>query len=1579
MAAISRDFVTKNGIVIEGDSEVTSSTNQVSALQAAGGAAIAKNLIVGSTATIYGDTNLIGSLSVGSQTNVSGSIFPTVGGLDLGTLALPFSKLYLNTDDSLYLGSVIVSSTGSSVTFSSDLGPTTLNVELAKLSGSVNSTSTDSGSLQVVGGIGVSEDIYAGGSINVQQNLSVTGTSVVHQTLSVLSTASSTSTIANNAVYVQGGVGIGSELVVNGVAVFNNDVYFQGATTFVYSTNSVYTDNLIELHVPPGGVDSTWIFNDNKDIGLRFHYYGSTNSNAALVLSNSSKNLEFFIEGTETNGVFTGTYGTLKIGGLDVTGDATATNLSFTGSINTSGLVYQDATGKLVSQGNITYNTSTQELSGTISQANNINGGVYGSIPIQYGTSQTTFIAPGTGDFQVLTWNDATTSASWQAAGSTAVGYANTATNLGGGAPGSLVYQTGPGATDFLSAGGNGYVLIYNTATSAPEWTDPGNFTVGYANTATTSTYASTATFAFTATYADIASTSTYAYTATYASTASYAIEAGTSTYASTASYAIEAGTSTYASTASFAIEAGTSTYASTASYAIEAGTSTYAYTATHAFTATFADIANTSTYAFTATYADSANYTISAGTSTYASSATYAEVAGTSTYAYTATYASTASFAIEAGTSTYAFTSTNISGGQSGDLLYQSSTGTTNFLNIGTSSYLLTSDGTAPTWSSLTDLSQSVTTYADNVKNGTAGQLVYQISTSTSGFAGPGTAGQILLSSGTSAPVYTDTSSIYVGHAVLADTATYASTASFAIVAGTSTFALTATYSANILGGATGSIAYQSTADTTTFLAGGSNGDLLRYFNNAPVWSTTASLSGGTASSSTVGQQSLIVTNGGIGVTGDSYFADNVVISASVFSNGAQVITTATVNEYANQTIITAGTDTAVNTSTGNVIIWNTSTLQSVTSRGATTDQQISVTNITSATSTNSGALQVTGGVGIGGNLVVGGTIYGTATTATTATNLAGGTAGQLAYQTAPGLTGFVNVGVAGEVLISNGTSAPSYSNSLTLASTASSTSSVTANALYVAGGVGIGSSLFVTGPAIFNDNVIFSGTATYVYSTNTVYTDNLINLHVPVGSTGTNHDWLVDDGKDIGLVFHYYTGTDYNAFLGLANNSKYLEWYDRGDEVGDVFTGTRYGVFKTGGIILTHTTASNSSSTGALTVAGGVGIRGDLYVGGFSYSGGAQVITTATVNEYANQTVITAGTDTAVSTSTGNVTISNTSTLQTVTSRGATTNNAITITNATTATNTSSGALVVAGGVGIGGSVFVNQTATVVSSLNATSTASGALQVIGGVGIGRDLYVGGTIYGTILGTISTATNIAGGTAGQVPYQTAPGQTSFYGPGTAGNILVSNGTGAPTYNNTLTLTSINVSTSTTTGALQVAGGVGVGGALYIGTSSYVNNSLILTTATIATYAVTSLTAGTDTAVNTTTGAVVIWNTSTLQSVTSRGATTNQAISITNTAVSGSTATGALQITGGAGIGGNLVVGGSSTITNSLKVAGLTASTSTTTGAVQVSGGVGVGGSVYVGNRVGFVGTNSASVVYQIYNAATNSLDTVFG
>jgi hypothetical protein len=138
-------------------------------------------------------------------------------------------------------------------------------------------------------------------------------------------------------------------------------------------------------------------------------------------------------------------------------------------------------------------------------------------------------------------------------------------------------------------------------------------------------------------------------------------------------------------------------------------------------------------------------------------------------------------------------------------------------------------------------------------------------------------------------------------------------------------------------------------------------------------------------------------------------------------------------------------------------------------------------------------------------------------------------------------------------------------------------------------------------------------------------------------------------------------------------------------------------------------------------------------------------------------------------------------------------------------------------------GGGVTINGVTTVTNNTQASSTVSGALQVIGGVGIGGNLWVGGTINATIVGITSTATNIAGGTTGQIPYQTSPGVTSFYGPGTAGQILVSNGAAAPIYQNTLTIAGnvVNVSggvasNSTSTGALIVAGGIGVNGNINI-------------------------------------------------------------------------------------------------------------------------------------------------------------------
>jgi hypothetical protein len=208
--------------------------------------------------------------------------------------------------------------------------------------------------------------------------------------------------------------------------------------------------------------------------------------------------------------------------------------------------------------------------------------------------------------------------------------------------------------------------------------------------------------------------------------------------------------------------------------------------------------------------------------------------------------------------------------------------------------------------------------------------------------------------------------------------------------------------------------------------------------------------------------------------------------------------------------------------------------------------------------------------------------------------------------------------------------------------------------------------------------------------------------------------------------------------------------------------------------------------------------------------------------------------------------------------------------------------------------------------------------------------------------------------------------------------------------------------TSTTTGALVVTGGVGVGGRLYA-TELYDNGARVLTSASASA------------------------STSTLQQVTNVGFTTTNRINITNTTSATSTTTGALTVSGGVGVGGNIFAGGTITAgagasypvtissnatnlsgyisaslqslqyeakdhrwyvsgfsklflnSNTLTVQQTTVSTSTNTGALVVAGGAGIAGNLYVGNRMGFVNTSNVSVVYQVYNPVTNSLDTVFG
>jgi fibronectin-binding autotransporter adhesin len=857
----------------------------------------------------------------------------------------------------------------------------------------------------------------------------------------------------------------------------------------------------------------------------------------------------------------------------------------------------------------------------------------------------------------------------------------------------------------------------------------------------------------------------------------------------------------------------------------------------------------------------------------------------------------------------------------------------------------------------------------------------------------------------------------------------------------------------------------------------------------------------------------STSTTSGALVVAGGGGFGGNVY-AADIYSNGSQVVTTGTIGSFG-VSAVQAGTDTAVANLGGNVVlIWNTSTLQTVTSRGSSTNNAISITNTTASTGTSSGALTVAGGLGVAGNvniggelkgnyadgyvivttasgtlststglqftgtdsrLTVGGSIFennnrvltsvtptaGTAISITSVSTSNGNTAftvnntgvtsaagttylgvsastGDITFTNlgVQSLTGTTHLGVStstGTITITNlgvqtltagtGTSVSASTGQITVSSidtlqsvtdrgattdqvvritNATGASTTTDGALVVTGGVGVGQNLWVGGTAniigrtTFSNEVVFNGTATFVLSTNTVYTDNILELH----TTSSNVAWTFDDVKDIGLRFRYFnrtlnTGT--NAALVLSNNAQFLEWYSAGAEGDNVFTGTQYGIFRTGGIRLTSTDANiGTTASGALQVQGGVGIVGTEYIAGVGGVGSSNTVSQQSLlvgqggvgvygaSHFANAVGIggnLAVTGTSILTGSvsagGNVSVGNDFTVTGVTrligaatassTLGVRGNFNVTGTSILTGNVTATNNLSVGGNLAVTGTSVLTGITRIDNITNSADTASGALVVAGGGGFGGNLNVGGNIFvqgvinATVVGSIDTATNVTGGAAGAILVQTAFGRTSFINPGAAGTILTSNGTGQqPTYQNTLTLAGNTNASSTNTGALQVVGGIGIGRDAWIGGDLYVSGNQVVTTGTIGGLAnLTVITAGTDTEVSTSTGNIVIWNTSTLASVTARSGITSTALRFENSTQSTSTDTGALVISGGLGIGKNVTIGQNLTVFGTINFQGQGGSAidgnTATFGWVNVTGtqiGLFVSGSAVVGNNL---------------------------
>ena len=303
---------------------------------------------------------------------------------------------------------------------------------------------------------------------------------------------------------------------------------------------------------------------------------------------------------------------------------------------------------------------------------------------------------------------------------------------------------------------------------------------------------------------------------------------------------------------------------------------------------------------------------------------------------------------------------------------------------------------------------------------------------------------------------------------------------------------------------------------------------------------------------------------------------------------------------------------------------------------------------------------------------------------------------------------------------------------------------------------------------------NLTIQGNTLTIGSNNLTVTDSVIDLH-----TYANLAALVsNDGRDIGIRFHYYKTSDKHAFIGWENATEALTYYQDATETNGVITGT-LGNVELGSLYVSNTTATTSTTTGALQVSGGVGIQGNSVIAG-NLAVGATSISAANPRFQVSATWPSAtAAEQYGSMFTTTYQIADTSLKQ-----GIRLNTQSTHSSGTIGSLISSLSLITAGGAG-GGTVtnLINYWSRndVAASVTATSSYNFYVNESGGAGSPVNNY---GLYVQSL-TKGTALNYAVFTAGTTP--------SYFG----GNIIA----GATTS-----------SSSTTTGALVVTGGVGVGG-----------------------------------------------------------------------------------------------------------------------------------------------------------------------
>jgi hypothetical protein len=284
--------------------------------------------------------------------------------------------------------------------------------------------------------------------------------------------------------------------------------------------------------------------------------------------------------------------------------------------------------------------------------------------------------------------------------------------------------------------------------------------------------------------------------------------------------------------------------------------------------------------------------------------------------------------------------------------------------------------------------------------------------------------------------------------------------------------------------------------------------------------------------------------------------------------------------------------------------------TLSSTLNAGASTLASATITAAATIGTTLgvTGATTLSSTLGVTGNATVGGTlgVTGAATLSSTlgVTGLITSTAG-ISGGPATHTTGSFSstLGVTGATTLSSTlgvTGVTSITNS-------TASSSTTTGALIVSGGAGIAGNVYVGSTLYVAGNLSVSGTTTTTNSQSlTVTTPQLFLASDNAANT-----------TDVGLLGGYTVASVLKK-TGLVKQASSGEWRLFSNTTASPgttydFTGAVYDTLRLGTAIVTDTTASSSTTTGALRVSGGAGIAGAAYVGGVLNVAGATTLSAA------------------------------------------------------------------------------------------------------------------------------------------------------------------------------------------------------------------------------------------------------------------------------------------------------------------------------------------------------------------------------